>query len=710
MKPEGTNAGPFPNNTAKENRPATLANEPARRPAPNCGLHVLVVDDSLTVRMDLKQTFESAGFAVTACDGLAAAREALTRADFSLIILDVLLPDGDGLDLLREIKSCPARIPVMVLSTEAELGQRLRGLKIGADDYVGKPYDSAHLVARARDLTGNVQRAAKPAARRILLIEDSATFRQVFTSVLEGAGYEVITAADGEAGVQAAFVSRPDAIVVDGVLGKGMSGGAVIRRLKQDITLRTTPCLLLTASSEFCQELDALDSGADAYLSKETNTGVILARLSALLRPGRMDGVMESTAPSLLGSKKILAVDDSRTFLGEVTAHLREEGYDIIEAGSGKAALELLDVQAVDCILLDVRMPEMSGNEVCRIVKSRPELRNVPLLMLTAAEEPEAVIEGMNAGADDYVSKSGDFAVLKARVRAQLRRKQFEDEYRRIRDELMAKELEAAQAGAARKIAEARAAMVDKLERKNRELDAFAYSVSHDLRAPLRAISGFAQAIIDDCGQQLPAEAHQHLGRVQRAARQMSRLIDALLELSRCSRTELFREQTDVSNIARSIASELSQSDPKRNVRAVIEDGLSAVADAALLQIVLNNLLGNAFKFTAKQSQAEICFGSVLKQGRRVYFVKDNGVGFDSARAKRLFQPFERLHAVGDFPGAGIGLATVRRIIERHEGEIWAESSPGQGATFYFTLEPQLSGSSRDPHPGQETAGYAKTR
>jgi signal transduction histidine kinase len=342
-------------------------------------------------------------------------------------------------------------------------------------------------------------------------------------------------------------------------------------------------------------------------------------------------------------------------------------------------------------------MPGLSGNETCQIIRQRPALRNIPLLMLTAMEGPEAFIEGINSGADDYVSKSSDFTVLKARVRAQLRRKQSEDEYRGIREELLQKELEAAQSRAAQEIVEARAAMVDELEKKNRELEAFTYSVSHDLRAPLRTIGGFTQAILDDFGAQLPTGACDYARRVQRAALRMSKLIDALLELSRTSRVELKREALDLSALARSVAAELAETERGRQVECSVQEGLTASGDAALIRVVCNNLLGNAWKFTAKTAHAKIEVGALHKPGGPIYFVRDNGVGFDSSRAKRLFEPFERMHAATEFPGAGIGLATVRRIIERHRGKIWCESAVGQGAALFFTLDAASS-----PQNGQD--------
>ncbi len=233
---------------------------------------------------------------------------------------------------------------------------------------------------------------------------------------------------------------------------------------------------------------------------------------------------------------------------------LREEGYDVVLAHSGEEALELLAVQPVDCILLDLMMPGIGGNETCRRIKGAPGMRDIPLIMLTALEDREAMIEGLGAGADDYIAKSSDFEVLRARLRSQIRRRQFEDEHRHLREQLLRSEIEAAEARAARELAETRAALVAELERKNAELEAFSYSVSHDLRAPLRAIDGFSQALLEDYSEKLDATGQDYLRRVRAAAQRMGVLIDDLLELSRVGRSELRRERTDLSTLARSVA------------------------------------------------------------------------------------------------------------------------------------------------------------
>lgn len=234
------------------------------------------------------------------------------------------------------------------------------------------------------------------------------------------------------------------------------------------------------------------------------------------------------------------------------------------------------------------------------------------------------------------------------------------------------------------------------LQVSNQELESFSYSVSHDLRAPLRAIEGFSQILEEECAGGLDEAGREHLGRILAAARRMGLLIDALLHLSHVSRTELRTSAVDLSVLARSVASELQESDPRRKVECVIAEGVTAKGDATLLRDVLENLLGNAWKFTGKREDARIEFGAATDGGWPVYSVRDNGVGFDMKQAGRLFTPFRRLHDSAEFPGTGIGLATVQRVVRRHGGRVWAESALGRGTAIHFTLGGEEQNGSQD--------------
>jgi light-regulated signal transduction histidine kinase (bacteriophytochrome) len=223
-------------------------------------------------------------------------------------------------------------------------------------------------------------------------------------------------------------------------------------------------------------------------------------------------------------------------------------------------------------------------------------------------------------------------------------------------------------------------------EAANRELEAFSYSVAHDLRAPLRGIDGFSQALLEDYADKIDEEGRGHLKFLRESAQQMGRLIDDLLGLSRVARAELCRLPVDLSVLARNVAAQLGRAEPDRQVEIVIGDGIGAEGDAPLLRIALENLLGNAWKFTGKRAVARIEVGTMSVDGNVVYFVRDNGAGFDPAYEAKLFGVFQRLHSTREFEGTGIGLATVKRIVSRHGGRIWATSEVNHGATFYFTL------------------------
>jgi signal transduction histidine kinase len=220
----------------------------------------------------------------------------------------------------------------------------------------------------------------------------------------------------------------------------------------------------------------------------------------------------------------------------------------------------------------------------------------------------------------------------------------------------------------------------------NRELESFSYSVSHDLRAPLRAIDGFGQRLLDSCRDKLDASAVHYLDRIRAGTRLMAQLIDDLLNLSRVSRTKLNIQPVNLSALAQRIAAEMQLGEPQRGVELSIVIDANVQGDERLIEIALRNLLGNAWKFTSKRDHARIEFGVTRQDGDTVFFVRDNGAGFDMAYADKLFAPFQRLHSAAEFPGTGIGLVTVQRILQRHGGRIWAEAAMGQGATFYFTF------------------------
>jgi len=642
---------------------------------------VLILDDSLTVRMDLIHAFEQAGWRTVPCATVAAAWELLAEQPVDCVVLDVVLPDGDGVDVLQRLRTEPATtaLPVLMLSTEAEVADRIRGLATGADEYLGKPYDSGYLVARAQELlTSTAEPEGSPGQRiRVLVIDHSATVRERFARLLEDNAYEVLQADSGAAGLRTAAGHRPDAVLVAAGL-PGIDGATVIRRIRLDSALRGIACLLLAGAEDVGAELLALDAGADAFVRDGTDADVVLAKLSAALRQNIVPGPIDTA--SLQRLKKIVAIGHS--LLVPHAEQLRDEGFDVVGARTGQEALELLAFQSCDCILIELD-GSSAGLQVCRQVKAAPGVRDVPLVAIGVGEHRQTMIDALGAGADDYLGAGTDPRVLLARIRAQLQRKQIADEHRQIRDQLLRKEIEAAQARADAQIALTRAAMVEELERKNQELEAFSYSVSHDLRSPLRAIDGFSRMLIETLGEHLDASGQHYADRIRASVERMNEMIDDLIGLSRVGRAQIQRAPVDLAVIAAEVLGDLAGGAPQRRVEVVIAEHLPANADPRLLRNVLENLLANAWKFTGQCPDARIEVGRAPGGD---FFVRDNGSGFDMSQAGRLFSPFQRLHKESDFPGTGIGLATVHRIVERHGGRIWAESAPGQGATFWFTL------------------------
>jgi two-component system sensor histidine kinase/response regulator len=366
---------------------------------------------------------------------------------------------------------------------------------------------------------------------------------------------------------------------------------------------------------------------------------------------------MKSETPA---RPRILLVDDTEANLVALEAQLGDMGCELISTQSGNGALRELLKGDFAVMLLDVQMPDMDGFEVATHARENPVSRDVPIIFVTAMIETEdKVLRGYGSGAVDFLFKPINSYILRSKVRV------FLDLYLarcRLADE------------------------IDSHKRTLAEVEAFNYSVSHDLRAPLRPIDGFSQAILEDCGDQLDERGKDYLRRIRSAAQRMSQLIDDLLRLSRLGRAHVSVHPVDLSALCQAIIAELNEEEVDRKVTWKVAPALVADGDPSLLRIALENLLRNAFKFTRKKAEATIEFGKRIEQGRSVFFVKDDGNGFDPAFAGRLFQPFQRLHSSSDYEGTGIGLAIVRRVIDHHRGQIWAEAAPDQGATFFFSL------------------------
>ncbi len=420
---------------------------------------------------------------------------------------------------------------------------------------------------------------------------------------------------------------------------------------------------------------------ADGPRTGLADTGAILAEGNrASAEP--LSAVPPFRRPAVESDRvNILLVDDQPANLLALEAMLQGLGQNLVKAESGREALKWLLTHEFAVILLDVKMPDMDGFETAALIRERDKSRDTPIIFLTAADKTHTeAVRGYAVGAVDYLVKPVVPEFVRSKVSVFVELAMWSELLRRQAEQLRDGEQ------AARELAETRAELVRDLEHKNRELESFSYAVSHDLRAPLRRIEAFSRAVLESQGARLDPDGQRFLDRIQEASRQMSQLIDDVLHLSKVSRAELRQQEVDLSGLATAILERLRESETGRVVETRVRPGVTVTGDGRLLRIALGNLLENAWKFTAREPTGRIEFGMTTAAGEPTYFVRDNGAGFDMAYVDRLFGPFQRLHLASEFPGSGIGLATVQRIIHRLGGRVWAEGLVGEGATFSFTL------------------------
>jgi two-component system sensor histidine kinase/response regulator len=404
----------------------------------------------------------------------------------------------------------------------------------------------------------------------------------------------------------------------------------------------------------------------------------------------------------------ILVAEDSPTQAERLRYTLERQGHRVTVTSNGRQALEAARAHKPTLLITDVVMPEMDGFQLCQEIKSDPALKGLPVILVTTLADPHDVVRGLECRADNFIIKPYEERYLLSRIQFVLlnsalhqrdqagegveiyfngRRHFITADRLQILNLLLSTYEAAIQRNRELNRTKDELQTVNAaLETANKELESFSYSVSHDLRAPLRSIDGFSQALLEDYMDKLDDEGKDYLHRVRASTQRMAELIDDMLNLSRMTRSEMRLEQVNLSAIARTIAAELQRFEPHRRVQFVIAEEVVANGDSGLLKVALENLIGNAWKFTGKHLDARIEFGITSHNGNSAYFVRDNGSGFDMAYAGKLFGAFQRLHDAREFPGTGIGLATVQRVIHRHGGQVWAESEVGKGATFYFTL------------------------
>ena len=404
----------------------------------------------------------------------------------------------------------------------------------------------------------------------------------------------------------------------------------------------------------------------------------------------------------------ILVVEDSPTQAAKLGYILEKHHYRVALAGTAGEAMALLDTQQPALVISDIVMPEVDGYELCRQIKTRDDCRNMPVILLTSLVDPQDVIRGLACGADNFFTKPYNEEYLLSRITDVLANRHHNQEdhvqpgleitfgcqnyqvtsnRRQILDLLLSTYEAAIRKN--NELISARdelSALNGQLTAANQELAAFNFTVSHDLRQPLNCISSACQAVEMLNHDKLDKDSKDCIKIAVDGVMRMSNLIETLLRFSNSAHSVMRREMVHLDIIAKILTANLRMTEPERQVTFTIAEGLTANGDPELLYIVLENLIGNAWKFTGRQKQAVIELGSAERNGMTVFFVRDNGPGFSMADAEKLFIPFKRLPGTAEFIGHGIGLATVERIILRHDGKVWAEGEPGKGATFYFTL------------------------
>jgi signal transduction histidine kinase len=406
---------------------------------------------------------------------------------------------------------------------------------------------------------------------------------------------------------------------------------------------------------------------------------------------------------------RVVVAEDSPTQALRLRHLLEKSGYAVRACGDGLEALEAVRASPPTLVISDVVMPRMDGYQLARHIKDDPALAAIPVMLLTALSDPHDVIRGIEAGADHFVVKPFEEEYLAAQVRFLLDNRHSADEppegeaiaihfdgehhqIRATRGQILNLLLSTYGAAVERnkELARAQAELQSvnaQLRLAFRELESFSHSVSHDLRAPVQKIQGFGELLREACGDRLDDTGRHYLERVMASAKHMNELIEALLALARVSQGEIAMLEVDISAIARRALSDLAERDPSRRVRIDVDEGLLARGDRRLYEAAIRNLLENAWKFTAKRDDAAIeVRRESAGKGQMAFVIRDNGAGFDPRYAEKLFEPFRRLHSEREFPGTGIGLATVHRVIERHGGTIRGEGAVGAGAAFHITL------------------------
>ncbi len=563
---------------------------------------------------------------------------------------------------------------------------------------------------------------------RILIVEDSETQALQLRYTLEEEGWQVVCASNAEAALAELNRELPDLILADYYL-PGMRGDELCRQIRMNVNTRGIPILMLTVDETHDAETHGLQSGADDYLPKSADRDILLLRVRALLRKSQAQAAVLGRGDSHFNRARMLAIDDSPTYLQYLAEELRSENYQVEEASGGAEGLDRLARQAFDCVLVDLVMPGIDGIEVCRrITEMRRSMDNpTVVLMLTSRENKEDMTRGLEAGADDFVGKSSDMAVLKARIRALLRRKFFQEENRRIIEELKNKELETVRARAEKDAAEVRAALAEELAQTNRDrqeanrklketqmhlvqsekmasLGQLVAGIAHEVNNPLAFVMNNLFTIETQLNR-LGGEATSRLSetswkrlekirlRVGDMRQGLERVKELVLDLRTFSRLDEGKFKTI--DVGQSIDAVLRFLHHKMKGRIEVEKNYGPVRDlscyAGQLNQVFMNVLANAVD--AIEGAGKITITTATQDGMFLITVRDTGRGIPESIRHRVFEPFFTTKGVGQ--GTGLGLAISYGIIQAHGGAIQASSREGEGTEFVIRIPLALEEESR---------------
>ena len=554
-----------------------------------------------------------------------------------------------------------------------------------------------------------------------MMVEDSETHGVVLRYVLEQQGWKVVWANSAEQALELLSSCRaensPDLIIIDFHL-PGVRGDELCRHLKLNINTRGIPTLMLTDEDGEENYCHGPESGIDDYLPKYSDDDILVSKIKSLLLKSRESHASFGVSSWLFRHSRILAIDDNRTYLKFLDENLKKDGIDIDKATSGKEALEKMNNKKYDCILLDLVMPGIDGIEICqKVLEMRGPVEKPMVLMLTAHESKEDMTRALEAGADDFVGKSSDISIIKARINALLRRKFIQEDNQRIFEELKRKEMEVERSRIEKAAAETKALLAEKLlntvekleeeieERKrmelkiknysrvlelsNKELESFAYVASHDLQEPLRAVSGFLELVEKQYKNKLDEKGKDFIHRAVSSAKRMQEMINDLLTYSRITTSGQSFELYSLEKILDRVLTNMSPTIERKNAVVTRDPLPELTCDESQIHRLFQNLISNAIKF-CDQPQQLIHISAEEQKNHWLLSVKDNGIGIDPSYHETIFKIFQRLHSKDKYPGTGIGLAICQKIVERHEGKIWVESNPGKGSTFFFTLKTQM--------------------